>query len=81
MSKYSIGKVLKMLSMDGRTAYCGCEYVPLRFGENVAMRIRDYAGPKFSGDIMSPSRGFRATFLQTERQQTDCMLQPSLPAK
>ena len=27
---------------------------------------------KFSGDIMSPSRRFRATFVQTERQQTAC---------
>ena len=28
----------------------------------------DYASPKFSGDVMSPSRRFRATFEQTERQ-------------
>ena len=37
---------------------------------------RDYAGPKLSGDVVSLSRRFRATFLQTERQQTACSSRP-----
>ena len=42
---------------------------------------RDYASPKFSGDFMFPSRRFRATFEQTERQQTACSSRPHLLCK
>ena len=48
---------------------------------NLSINLRDYAGPKFSGDIMSPSRRFRAMFLQTERQQTACSSRPYPPNK
>ena len=33
---------------------------------------RDCAGPKFSGNVMSPFRRFSLMFLQTEQQQTAC---------
>ena len=46
-----------------------------------AVYSRDYASPKFSGDVMSPFRRFRATFEQTERQQTACSSRPYLLCK